>query len=65
MTKDGDFVDSHLVQRRPPRLLLVATGNLGNTELEKIFDRNLPLIDAALQSSAFVELGRDRLVVHD
>jgi predicted nuclease of predicted toxin-antitoxin system len=28
VSKDGDFVDSHLVQKRPPKLLLVATGNI-------------------------------------
>lgn len=29
VTKDADFVSSHLLTGRPPGLLLVATGNMG------------------------------------
>lgn len=65
VSKDGDFVDSHLVQKRPPKLLLVATGNIGNAELERILEQNLVAIKSALDSSDFVELGRDRLILHD
>jgi predicted nuclease of predicted toxin-antitoxin system len=28
ITKDADFVDSHLLRRRPPKLLLISTGNI-------------------------------------
>ena len=64
VTKDGDFVDSHLLAGRPPRLLLVATGNMGNAELLRLFERNLPAIASALEGSAFVELSRDNLIIH-
>ena len=30
VTKDADFVDSHLLQSRPAKLLLNSTGNIGN-----------------------------------
>jgi predicted nuclease of predicted toxin-antitoxin system len=65
VSKDADFVDSHLVQKRPPKLLLVATGNMANAELEQIFERNLPAIESALETSSFVELARDNLIVHE
>ena len=32
VTKDGDFVDSFLVHRRPPKLLWVTTGNMSNAD---------------------------------
>jgi predicted nuclease of predicted toxin-antitoxin system len=64
VTKDGDFVDAHLLTGQPPRLLLVATGNMGNAELLRLLERNLPAIVSALEGSAFVELSRDKLVVH-
>lgn len=32
ITKDSDFVDSFLLFRRPPKLLLVSTGNIGNRQ---------------------------------
>ena len=37
VTKDSDFVDSFLLQRRPWKLLLVSTGNITNAELEALF----------------------------
>ena len=30
VTKDSDFVDSFLLMGRPPYLLLISTGNVGN-----------------------------------
>lgn len=34
VTKDDDFVQSHLISGHPPKLLLIATGNISNAELE-------------------------------
>lgn len=65
VTKDSDFVESHLISKRPPKLLLVATGNMGNEELMRIFEKNLAAIESALDGSDFVELGRNRLIVHE
>ena len=36
VTKDADFVDSHLLQTRPAKLLLISTGNITNRELETL-----------------------------
>lgn len=33
VTKDRDFRDSHILQRSPQQLLVVATGNVSNDEL--------------------------------
>lgn len=65
VTKDTDFVDTFLLARKPHKLLLVATGNIGNADLEGLFQRNLEAIVLALDASDYVELGRDRLVIHD
>lgn len=54
VSKDGDFVDSHLVQGRPPKLLWIATGNMGNNELGALIARNMAAIESALQCNAFV-----------
>lgn len=64
ITKDSDFVSTHLLQKRPARLLLISTGNMGNAELEQIVERNLDAILAALETHRFVEVGRENLVVH-
>ena len=34
ITKDADFVDSHTLQGRPAKLLLISTGNISNAALE-------------------------------
>lgn len=65
VSKDGDFVDSHLVQKRPPKMLWVATGNMANAELATLMERNLAALESALASNDFVELSRDNLIVHD
>lgn len=64
VTKDMDFVDTFLLQRTPYKLLLVATGNIGNTELVRILEDNLDDIVLALEASDFVELGHDFLISH-
>src|SRR4051794_315749 len=41
LTKDADFVDSHLLRGRPAKLLLISTGNISNRDLEALL---VPLI---------------------
>ncbi|MDQ3106332.1 MAG: DUF5615 family PIN-like protein [Actinomycetota bacterium] len=65
VTKDRDFRDSHLLRGSPRRLLVVATGNIGNEELLTLFDQHLDAVVAALDEVRFVELGHDQLIVHE
>jgi predicted nuclease of predicted toxin-antitoxin system len=58
ISKDGDFSYTHLLQGRPWKLLLVKTGNVSSGDLCDLFERNLPVIEAALQSHNFVEIDR-------
>ena len=58
VTKDTDFVYSHLLHGRPWQLLLVRTGNISASELWELFGRNLPAIEAALQTHTLVEIDR-------
>lgn len=37
VTKDADFVNSFVLLRLPPRLLLISTGNIKNTDLESLW----------------------------
>jgi len=56
VTKDADFVDSFLLGRRPPKLLLISTGNIGNRDLEALFIAHLGELTEALEENDFVEL---------
>lgn len=65
VTKDRDFRDSHLLRSTPHRLLVVATGNISNDNLLALFAEHLEAIVAGLDEVRFVELGPDRLIVHE
>src|SRR5688500_12683740 len=42
VTKDADFVDSHVLRGRPPKLLLISTGNISNRDLEALIVPVIP-----------------------
>lgn len=63
VTKDVDFVDSHMLQGRPAKLLLVSTGNISNRDLEALVVPLIPHIVRELQTNAFLELERGGLVI--
>jgi predicted nuclease of predicted toxin-antitoxin system len=63
VTKDADFVDSHILRSRPAKLLLISTGNISNRDLETLM---VPLIGDIVRefgSNSFLELGRSGLIV--
>ena len=62
VTKDADFVDSHLLQGRPSKLLLISTGNISNRELEVLMVPLLPDIIREFQFHSFLEIGRAGLI---
>jgi predicted nuclease of predicted toxin-antitoxin system len=62
ITKDEDFVDMFLLRHQPYKLLLVATGNTSNRELERLFQDNLEPLVRAFETYDFVELDRDFLI---
>jgi predicted nuclease of predicted toxin-antitoxin system len=53
-----------LVSGRPEQLLLISTGNIGNTELESLLRKNISRIVAVLETNRFVEIGRHQLTIH-
>ena len=64
VTKDEDFVDMFLLRHQPYKLLLVATGNISNRELDQLFRNNLQAIVSAFETYDFVELDRTSLTCH-
>jgi predicted nuclease of predicted toxin-antitoxin system len=64
VTKDHDFLDSHVLERGPAALLLVSTGNITNDELIRVFEASVDLLVDAFESATLVELTRDVVIVH-
>jgi len=65
ITKDDDFVQSFLLTGRPPKLLLVSTGNISNTALENLIRTNLAAVTEAFEVHRFIEIGSESLVIHE
>ena len=64
VTKDADFVTSFTLYRQPYKLLLVSTGNITDSELERLFLQNLQRIVEAFTVHDFVEIDRTMLTIH-
>lgn len=64
VTKDADFVNSFLLSNTPYKLLLIATGNIGNADLEDLFVAQIPTIAEAFESYDYLELTRTDLIFH-
>ncbi len=62
ITKDADFVDSHLLRARPLKLPLISTGNIGNRDLEALMVPLIPDIVREFGSHSFLELDRAGIV---
>jgi len=56
ISKDRDFLDSHLVEGNPEKLVLVKTGNTSNPELLLLFKNHFPTIVDFLKTNSLVEI---------
>jgi len=58
VSKDSDFVYSHVLHGRPWKLLLIKTGNISAKDLSVLIGRHLPTFEHALQTHTLVEVDR-------
>lgn len=65
VTKDDDFVQSFLLKDQPQRLMLVATGNIGNAKLSQLIRRVLPEVVKAFDTARYVEINQDSIIIHE
>ena len=64
VTKDNDFVASFLLHGRPPKLLLISTGNISNDQLSRLLASNLSSLENAFSNYDFVELSALTITIH-
>jgi len=62
ITKDYDFVDSHILMKLPEKLLIVTTGNIKNRQLFDLWHRNWELIIHLFETWDFVELSKEDVI---
>ncbi|MEM1211438.1 MAG: DUF5615 family PIN-like protein [Planctomycetota bacterium] len=65
VTKDADFVDAHLMQNRPARLLLISIGNLSNPGLQALLEPLTPTLNHQFKTRRFLELTHHGLLIRD
>lgn len=66
LTKDKDFVTSHAFLRSPKRLIKINLGNLSNSELLHIVDKNWMSISGIISRAEYmIELDRIGIVLHE
>jgi predicted nuclease of predicted toxin-antitoxin system len=63
VTKDSDFVDSHLLNGKPAKLFLISTGNISNSKLEALLVPLIPILINEFMTSNFLELDQTGLVI--
>lgn len=64
ISKDRDFVDAHLVNGSPAKLLWVTTGNISNNQLLEQFESLLIQMKEAFVAASFIELTQTSLTIH-
>jgi len=65
VTKDADFLDSHLLQDSPKKLLLITTGNIVNKKLIPLIGLYFSKIDELFRTYNLIELNESEVKVHE
>jgi predicted nuclease of predicted toxin-antitoxin system len=62
ISKDADFYNSFTARKEPYKLLQVKTGNIKNSQLIELFDKNLKLIVKELSESTVVQISQHYII---
>lgn len=65
VTKDDDFRVSHLLNRRPARLLHITCGNISTPDLLALIGRHYVDLVATLDTYRYLEIDRPGVIIHD
>ena len=64
ITKDNDFLESHILKNEPAHLFLITTGNITNKALLMRFEKNWTEIEEKLARYYFLEMDNTKLIIH-
>lgn len=65
VSKDADFLESYLISGKPPKLIIVKTGNVSNKILLQLFETNLPTLITMTSRSNMVEISTTEIAEHE
>ncbi len=62
VSKDADFYNSFTAKKEPYKLLHVRTGNMKNSRLIKLFEKNIDAIMAEFESGSVVQISQHYII---
>ena len=62
VTKDYDFIDSHILIKNPKKILLISTGNIKNKQMFALWQSHWELIIHLLETCNLVELNNNDVI---
>ena len=65
ISKDSDFLDSHLIIGVPKKFLYISTGNIINRELFDLVENNIDQIKELFVTYNLIELNNEELIIHE
>ncbi len=65
ITKDEDFVETCLLKNSPNKLLWITTGNIINTKLLELFNKNINQIINGFENNRFIEMNNQNIFFHE
>ena len=65
ISKDSDFLDSHLIIGIPKKFLYISTGNIINRDLILLIEQNLLQITQLFKEYDLIELDNIELILHE
>ncbi|MCK9410719.1 MAG: DUF5615 family PIN-like protein [Prolixibacteraceae bacterium] len=65
ITKDSDFLDSHIIQGIPNMLIFVTTGNIANRDLLNIIEKYFETMIKLLEIYDLIEINNDEIIGHE
>jgi predicted nuclease of predicted toxin-antitoxin system len=65
VTKDSDFLDSHLIQGIPGKLVFITTGNVVNRDLLYLIEKNFMALIKALEMYDLIEMNNEEIIGHE
>lgn len=64
ISKDSDFLQSYILQGKPEKLILIITGNIRNTDLIEIIEKNFEKIADSITKFNVLEINRETIIIH-
>jgi predicted nuclease of predicted toxin-antitoxin system len=65
ITKDTDFLDSHLIQGIPSKLLLITTGNIINKDLISLIEKYFETAIQLFEIYDLIEINNEEIISHE